>query len=342
MEKHITITDAQVTDILKRLHSQGHMLEHYIAMQGIHVPNLDGDGLRKATEIAEKPPEFKDVAVRNTADTVISLADLHLKFSLKPLNREAFFGEVALGDVELAESIENLSLAVHKIGFSELIRRMNYDIVSYLTVEIPKIRDKEISDMKSALEAKRNYLLPYILAARASSKNKYGDFDFGPVDKEVHEFICTHFAKGSLSFFSRAHPINILRSYVLEWLPNACQPSELPMDGLMFEHWCAEQLELTGWSCAVSRASGDQGVDVFATKHGRVVAIQCKRFTAPIGNKAVQEAHAGMKHYNANFAVVLGTGGFTKSAQELAATTGVQLVDAANISLLETLVFQQQ
>lgn len=331
MKKSITITDDQVTDTLRRLHSKGSMLEYFLAMQGLQVPSLDSNGIRRATEMAEKPPKFKEAVTEEAAEALINLADMHLKMALDEQKREAIFGEEVISDLALSQAIEDISLAVHTVGFSEMIQRMNYDLLGYMIKVIPEIRSREIAEMEKMLELKKSYLLPHILSAKASSKSKYGGYDYAPVEKEIEEFINVFFPQGSLSFFSRAAPIGILRKIVLGWTSEELPIKGPPRDGVAFEYWCATELERMGWTCSVSKASGDQGVDIIASKSGLIVAIQCKRFMTPIGNKAVQEVHAGMKHYNANCAVVLGSGGFTKSARELALTTGVQLIDAENL-----------
>ncbi len=114
--------------------------------------------------------------------------------------------------------------------------------------------------------------------------------------------------------------------------------SEYPQDGIDFEHWCADVLISCGWEANVSQASGDQGVDILATRESTILAIQCKRYSSPVGNKAVQEAFAGKQHVNATHACVIATSGFTKSAKELAISTGVLLVAPEDIPLLDQLL----
>ena len=114
--------------------------------------------------------------------------------------------------------------------------------------------------------------------------------------------------------------------------------SEYPQDGIDFEHWCADVLISSGWEATVSKASGDQGVDILATRGSIILAVQCKRYGSPVGNKAVQEAFAGKQHVNATHACVIATSGFTKSAKELAISTGVLLVAPEDIPLLDQLL----
>lgn len=93
-----------------------------------------------------------------------------------------------------------------------------------------------------------------------------------------------------------------------------------------FENFCAAQLRSLGWEARVTQASGDQGVDVIATKQGKKLVVQCKLYGRPIGNKAVQEISAARLHESADFAAVVGNQAYTPSARRLAATNGVALL----------------
>ena len=114
--------------------------------------------------------------------------------------------------------------------------------------------------------------------------------------------------------------------------------SDYPQDGIDFEHWCADVLVNSGWEATVSQASGDQGVDILAKRGSIILAVQCKRYSSPVGNKAVQEAFAGKQHVNATHACVIATSGFTNSAEELATSTGVFLLAPEDIPELQQLL----
>ena len=101
----------------------------------------------------------------------------------------------------------------------------------------------------------------------------------------------------------------------------------MPDDPYEFERWIARRMEKYGWKAKATSGSGDQGADVIAEKDGWKVIIQCKMYKSAVGNKAVQEAHAAKTHFNGTHAIVVNSSGtFTKSARELAATSGVKLM----------------
>lgn len=98
------------------------------------------------------------------------------------------------------------------------------------------------------------------------------------------------------------------------------------MNGHQYEHECAKRLKKSGFNNVnVTKGSGDQGIDVIAYKNGEKYGIQCKYYSSPVGNSAVQEAFAGAKYYNCQYAVVLTNNTFTQSARDLAKRTNVLL-----------------
>lgn len=100
------------------------------------------------------------------------------------------------------------------------------------------------------------------------------------------------------------------------------------MEGHDFEKFCAGLLAANGFSNVyVTQDSNDQGIDVLAEKLGVKYAIQCKRYSSDVGNKAVQEVFAGKSYYGCHVGVVLTNRYFTQSARELAEKTQVFLWD---------------
>jgi restriction system protein len=103
------------------------------------------------------------------------------------------------------------------------------------------------------------------------------------------------------------------------------------MSGIEFEELMTQFFRSIGYKAQMTKASGDQGVDLLLQKDGRRTAVQLKRYSKPVGNKAVQEALAGMMFYKTQEAWVVTTSSFTKAAVELANGTGVRLVDGLEL-----------
>jgi hypothetical protein len=116
---------------------------------------------------------------------------------------------------------------------------------------------------------------------------------------------------------------------------SATNPAEMQFNSAMapadYEHFCADQIRQGGWSAKVTKASGDQGVDVVAEKAGVRVVLQCKLYGQAVGNKAVQEVFAAKIYERAHHAAVITNARYTASAKKLAATNGVFLLHHADL-----------
>lgn len=107
------------------------------------------------------------------------------------------------------------------------------------------------------------------------------------------------------------------------------------MEGHDFEHACAAILSANGYSdVQVTKASGDYGIDVLASRNGHLYAIQCKCYQSTVGNHAVQEAYAGAAYYGERIPVVMTNQSFTPAATNMAHKLGVQLWGRSEVSRL--------
>ncbi len=106
------------------------------------------------------------------------------------------------------------------------------------------------------------------------------------------------------------------------------EPSEFSKvaTGIEYEQYCAQVLNEAGWTTQLTKATGDQGTDIKAERKGRRIIVQCKFYSSPVGNKAVQEATAARLHERADQAVVVSNASYTEAARQLAGTTGVLLL----------------
>ncbi len=107
-----------------------------------------------------------------------------------------------------------------------------------------------------------------------------------------------------------------------------------------FEHYCAKILTDQKWNAEVTQASGDQGVDIIAEKRGLRIVVQCKKYSKPVGNRAVQEIVAGIAHENAQRGVVVATNGYTRAAERLAASNNVLLLHYVDLPRIDRLLRQ--
>jgi predicted helicase len=168
--------------------------------------------------------------------------------------------------------------------------------------------------------------------------------DYGNVLDDRREEEITSFLR-SIKVNYRSLPAemqNNVKLRINKWYSSASKAFESnevpPINGHDFEHWVAAKLIENDWNASVTQASGDDGVDVIATREGLSVAIQCKRFSGSVGTKAVQEIYSGMKHMQLDRAAVVSTGNYTKAAKGLAATTGVLLLGERDLPHLWRLI----
>lgn len=110
--------------------------------------------------------------------------------------------------------------------------------------------------------------------------------------------------------------------------------SQLPEDSGEFEFFCADLLRTAGWATRVTKATGDQGADVIASLGDEKAVFQCKLYSSPVGNKAVQEVVAAKAVHGARFGCVVSNQSYTKPAQQLAEANGVLLLHFGDLGQL--------
>jgi restriction system protein len=177
--------------------------------------------------------------------------------------------------------------------------------------------------------------------ARAVRTNDYGTVVQDTRGEALAEFFASIAPDGALFSFEDAKALVFeqLNARRREQVAAGFDAGSVPLDGHEFEHWVADALKRYGWKAEVTRGSGDQGLDVIAEKKGKRVGLQCKRYGGPVGNKAVQEAHAGKVYYGVDAVGVLTNASFTPSATALAAVTGVKLFSQHDIPNLFEKIF---
>ena len=109
--------------------------------------------------------------------------------------------------------------------------------------------------------------------------------------------------------------------------------------GLKFEDLCFQKLRLEGWEVKQTPVSGDQGVDLIASIDDLRLCIQCKDHQKPIGNKAVQEVYSGKKYWLGTHAILISRSGYTKSAQKLALSSKVILINESEIENIKNIIY---
>lgn len=194
-----------------------------------------------------------------------------------------------IGNFVRDRSISKLSNLISLPDMENII----YDYVCW-------VREQDIEMIAHEFWERKHSVRKIFGPLRNTRTNKYGDEDFEPEFDEIEEFLDYLFSKNDFRFFYTVRPLSIALSIVDTVLDEGFLSGEVPEDGIEFEHWCADRIRAQGWDVSVSKASGDQGVDIVAARDRKRVAVQCKRYTNPIGNKAVQEAFTGAQNVDAS------------------------------------------
>jgi restriction system protein len=107
------------------------------------------------------------------------------------------------------------------------------------------------------------------------------------------------------------------------------------MEGYEFEKCMKYVFEKLGYSVHHTPVSGDQGADlVLTSKNGLRIAVQTKRYSCSVSNKAVQEVVAAKAIYRCTNGMVVTNNYFTASAKELAKANGIELIDRNELKKL--------
>ena len=113
---------------------------------------------------------------------------------------------------------------------------------------------------------------------------------------------------------------------------------EIVTTGREFEEMLYRRMTAAGYACELTPETGDQGVDIIVALNGHKVAIQCKLYSGPVGNDAVQEVFAGRMFYGCDISAVVTNAEFTGAARRLSASTGVALLHYTQLgSYLESI-----
>lgn len=168
---------------------------------------------------------------------------------------------------------------------------------------------------------------------QTTTEDDYGNVILTKWESELDYFIKSVLMtnsdlSGYISTYKSSEFLQQLINELLDQQINGSMPHEyvISLDPIGYEHHCASLLNGNGWNARTTKGSGDQGVDVIAT-HGNIKAVfQCKKYSQPVGNAAVQEIIAGKQFEQAHIAAVISNQTFTQSAKQLAGATNVFLL----------------
>lgn len=177
--------------------------------------------------------------------------------------------------------------------------------------------------------------------ARGFTRDDYGNLVDSGWSKEIAYFYETVIPPSMRTDHSVSDVADLIEREIRKVPENTVAQWTMGNSGIAsgedFEVFVSDQLEGSGWIVRHTGRSGDQGADLVAEKDGSSVAVQCKLYAQPVGNKAVQEALAAQRYYATDHAAVISNAAFTKSAVQLAQSANVLLVHTSDLDALDRL-----
>jgi len=207
---------------------------------------------------------------------------------------------------------------------------------------------RETEAKMHALEAKYTALIAafYEVAERkVSLRDDYGDERWDALDREIIRVLskiataegCGDVSQWKKYEFLMPEEYKRLSTFIAQSFKERHQSRETDglkaedcssMSGVEFEVFVTKLLRQLGLTDIRSTpATNDQGADVLATKEGKTIVVQAKRYAGPVGNSAVQEVISAMHFYSGDEGWVVTNSTFTQSAKELAQKAGIRLID---------------
>lgn len=255
-----------------------------------------------------------------------------------------YFKYIYLPTLEHCDALLNAYIQGRRIGdYGELVDDYWRQEVRYF------VRNVILPNMPETIDTsfKRFAILKYSQGAETAIEDtrfqrtifKFSDYvDIEKIEKEP-QFLYTYLPQwigdSRINVDDCIERIEDMVRYLCNGLfGNLAPEQKTDISPLKYELYIAAELRNIGFQAKVTKASGDQGADVLATKNGVSFAIQCKKYSKPVGNKAVQEANAGRDFYKKDFGVVVSNAGFTKSAKQAAHACGIILLNDKQLDSL--------
>lgn len=104
------------------------------------------------------------------------------------------------------------------------------------------------------------------------------------------------------------------------------------MSGVEFERYVAAVLRGRGYEVEFTKATGDFGVDLIATRDGVRTAVQCKRQARAVNGSAIQQVVGGAPVHDCTRTMVVSNHRYTRAAEHLAEVHRCVLVDRVQLA----------
>lgn len=106
------------------------------------------------------------------------------------------------------------------------------------------------------------------------------------------------------------------------------------MDGVSFEKFIGLMFSLRGYKVEFTPRTGDEGVDLIATRDKEKIAIQCKQWKNSVGPQAVQQIFTGKNLSKCTKGILITTASLSPQAERMANKLGITYWDKDSIKVL--------
>ena len=107
-------------------------------------------------------------------------------------------------------------------------------------------------------------------------------------------------------------------------------------NGVEFEEFVANIFRLEGYFVEMTQTTGDHGIDLLMRKDGQTIAVQCKRWDAPVGESVVRDFLGSLMSVGAQFGYLVVSSTFTSRAYSFAQNKPMKLIDLDGLLELAT------
>jgi restriction system protein len=99
------------------------------------------------------------------------------------------------------------------------------------------------------------------------------------------------------------------------------------MTALTFKEFTASLFREMGYTVEITPGTSDNGIDLLLRKNHQLIAVQCKRWSAPVREPVVRDFYSALMSSGAQFGYLVTTSTFTSHAYSFAEGKPIQLVD---------------
>ena len=116
------------------------------------------------------------------------------------------------------------------------------------------------------------------------------------------------------------------------YIGKASTPTDLAstvcsMTAVAFKEFIGSLFRETGYAVEITPGTNDNGIDLLLRKNNQLIAVQCKRWSAPVGEPVVRDFYSALMSSGAQSGYVVTTSTFTSHAYSFAQGKPIQLVD---------------